>query len=74
MAVLSGFANTWNAGTSSATITNGRAWKYGLASVLRHQVKMQPFSAVIFCGAYSVLQFEVIHLGVTVTAQQTFAA
>jgi hypothetical protein len=58
--VLSGFANTWNvevqaaAGTSRATITNGRAWKYGLAGVLRHQVKMQPFSAVIFCELQSL--------------------
>jgi len=54
--VLSGFkfTNAWNvevqatAGTSPATITNGYAWKYGLASMLHHQVKMQPFSVVIF--------------------------
>ena len=56
IAVLSGFkfTNAWNvevqaaAGTSPATITNGYAWKYGLASMLHHQVKMQPFSVVIF--------------------------
>jgi len=60
IAVLSGFANAWNveiqaaAGTSLATITNGCAWKYGLASMLHHQVKMQPFSAVIFCELHSL--------------------
>jgi hypothetical protein len=57
IAMLSGFANAWNvevqaaAGTSPATITNCCA---GLASVLRHQVNMQPFSAVIFCELQSL--------------------
>ena len=60
IAVLSGFTNAQNvevqaaAGTSPATITNGCAWKYGLVSMLHHQVKMQLFSAVIFCELQSL--------------------